>query len=94
MLNKNRLSGSYINKNIDKMKKKKKNIDKMFTSHLQDNAQLSHLDGKGSQTSLRTLSCQILQFLLLGEEVSSCLPLSLELGTVCLTMSFLLTDKT
>ena len=83
VLNKNRVSVSCINKKIDTL-----------TSHIQDNPGLSHPDIKGSQTSLRAPSGQILQFLLLGGEVSSCFPLSLELRTVSLLRSFFLTDRT
>ena len=77
VLNRNRESGSYINNKIDKL-----------AFHIQSNPGLSHLDVKGSQTSLRAPSCQILWFLLSGREVSSCLPLSLEMRTVFLPMSF------
>ena len=83
MRNKNRVSGSCINKEIDKL-----------TSHIQDNLRLSHLDVRGSWTSLRDPSFQIFQCQLLGREVSAWPPLSLEMRTVSLPLSFLFTSRT
>lgn len=83
MLNENRATGSCSNKEIDKL-----------TFYIQVNLGLRQLDVKASPTSLRALSHQILWFLLLGGELGSFLPLSLELRTVSLPMSFFLTDRT